>query len=369
MTQAIRAYDLANSVGVNTHFAYTNTAYSNFNAVEGLLHASHIRHTRDGYYPWPAGHPQYAIHRQLKAIGVDTIAVVPWSNPIPTVAQLVQFAQLAGNIAAFEITNEPDDQNNPDWVAQVKALAPVVVAACKQLGIPALAPALVHPESYSQLGELADVWDANVHFYPEPRPPETPPYGPNGEYSLTWWQAESNVIVDAALGSWITETGYVDTTVPGVIACYLLRAICYAASVGTERTYIYQLVDTDGYGLVSGTYAVTPAYTAIRHLLECLADNGKTAATFTPGALNVKVPCDSLLTQKSNGDYVLILWDGVAYKAGLDISASVQVPVGYQVASYQVIAETGADPETLCPGATLVPIGNGVALVTIRETA
>ncbi|CAK9250000.1 unnamed protein product [Sphagnum jensenii] len=375
MNLAFRVYDLANSVGVNTHFAYTDTAYNRTAQVIAWLKASHIRHTRDGYYPWPAGHPQYAIHQQLKAIGVDTIAVVPWSDPLPTVAELVQFAQLADNIRAFEITNEPDDQKDPNWVKKVQALAPIVVRVCVQLGICALAPALVHPESYAQLGTIPGAV-GNCHFYPEPRQPETPPYGPNGTYSLKWYEAQSPYGITR-----ITETGYIDTTDRGVAACYLLRAICYAYACGFPYTYIYQLVDTDGYGLVN-SQGITPAYTAIRHLLECVADNGANAATFLPKSLCVTAQINgvwnrqpnTLLLQKSNGDYLLIVWSGDEYLAGKSQNVGIGLPSlsSYKVVSYQVISETGADPETLCSGVTTagtmtVPIGNGITLATIRS--
>src|ERR1700745_3995841 len=71
--QAIKADDFVDSIGVNTHLAYTNTYYyQQYTQVIAALSAAGIRHIRDGYYLWSTGNQMYKIHQAVSAAGIRT---------------------------------------------------------------------------------------------------------------------------------------------------------------------------------------------------------------------------------------------------------------------------------------------------------
>ena len=78
--RASRSYDFVNSIGVNTHFTYIDTAY--YQQPATLIKAIqylHVRHVRDGLsYYWVAPN-LYAIHAQLAQAGIFADLVTP--NP------------------------------------------------------------------------------------------------------------------------------------------------------------------------------------------------------------------------------------------------------------------------------------------------
>src|SRR5438445_797342 len=71
--RAIQADKVVDSIGVNTHFAYTNTNYyQQYSQVIAALKSAGIRHIRDGYHDWPIGNRMYAIHQALAAASIHT---------------------------------------------------------------------------------------------------------------------------------------------------------------------------------------------------------------------------------------------------------------------------------------------------------
>ena len=109
-----------------------------------------------------------------------------------------------------------------------------------------------------------------------------------------------------------------------VAGVYTPRILLEHILNGDKRVYTYELVDefddpgkTDvesNWGLMHRDWTPKPAYTAMKNLLGLLSDAGP---AFTPTALPVKVtgfPGDGkyLLTQKRNGQYVLLLWRNVS---------------------------------------------------------
>jgi hypothetical protein len=359
MPNAIPAVELLEAFGVNIHMAYTNTAYENSAMVLALLKALHVRHVRDGFFPWPAGHTQYDIHASLKALGIKAIACIPYS-PTLEVGQLVEFATLAGNIEAFEVTNEPDDQANPSWAMQVRAMMPIVSAAAQQLGIPVLAPALVMTQSYQQLGDVSQ-WAkvANAHAYFGGRNPECAAWGPSQHFTMAFWKAQGLLSVPNATGSIITESGNQVTPKPtaqytlppGPAAVYAIRTVLEAFYQGFERCYLYELLDNSGtdYGLCNAAFQAKLSYTAVRHFLEVIADSS-TAAKYGPGFLDYTAPngYHSLLLQKHDGSFWIVAWptepcyDEVGLKLTpfqtVNLGFSIQTP-GYAIAQADSIGQ------------------------------
>ncbi len=109
-----------------------------------------------------------------------------------------------------------------------------------------------------------------------------------------------------------------------VAGVYTPRVLLEHYLRGEKRVYTYELIDEFDdpgltnpeahFGLLRRDLSPKPAYTAMKNLLGLLDDPGP---AFTPAPLPVKVtgyPSDGkyVLTQKRNGQYVLLLWRDVS---------------------------------------------------------
>jgi len=138
--QSIKTDNLVDSIGINTHFAYTNTYYyQKYARVIAALNAAGIRHVRDGYYLWPAGHQMYKIHQAIKAAGIGTDYVVSY-NPLTTVADLESFQSLAGDMESIEGPNEFDLNGGSNWAISLISFLPTLGRAGLALHVPVLGP-------------------------------------------------------------------------------------------------------------------------------------------------------------------------------------------------------------------------------------
>ncbi len=106
-------------------------------------------------------------------------------------------------------------------------------------------------------------------------------------------------------------------------ARYDLDLLMDATQMGVRATYFYELLDKrddpqqiyleNHYGLFHADGTPKPAATALHNLSSILADGGATATGFQTGGLDYSVsglpaPGDSLVLQKSNGAYDLVIW-------------------------------------------------------------
>src|SRR5579862_1223747 len=107
--RASRSYDFVNSIGVNTHFTYIDTAYYQqpatlIQAIQNL----HVRHIRDGLsYYWVAPN-LYAIHAQLAQAGIFADLVTPNPESGATAVQLDALLTNYPDAEAIEGPNEYD---------------------------------------------------------------------------------------------------------------------------------------------------------------------------------------------------------------------------------------------------------------------
>jgi len=123
---------------------------------------------------------------------------------------------------------------------------------------------------------------------------------------------------------WATETGYhnaishelgISEQASGK---YIPRLLLGNFKRNIVRTYLYELVnqstdlgdDQSNFGLLRFDGSPKPAFTAIKNMNSLLKEPG---AKFTPQSLDYEIEEDkqgieSVLLQKSNGDYYLILW-------------------------------------------------------------
>ena len=324
--QAIKTDDLVDSIGINTHFAYTNTFYyQKYQQVISALSTAGIRHVRDGYYDWPAGNQMYNLHQALKTAEIGTDFVISY-NPLTTVSDLKSFQSLAGDMESIEGPNEIDLNGGNTWQIALYRFLPMLAQAGSSLHVPVLGPSLFQQNSFSALGDISSYINyTNLHIYFGGRNPGTGGWGSvdaqgHSYGSIPWWLDNANISA-SGFASYVTESGYnqlptttTPYTVPNSVASvYTLQTIFEMKTHGIERTYIYELMDDPSspqLGLMTSTLEPKSSYTALKTLTSLLTDKG---ASFNPGKLQYTLTgattnVHHLLMQKHDGSFYLALW-------------------------------------------------------------
>ena len=352
--QALRSNDFDDSVGVNTHWTYGEPYQylQQFSTLVSIMQQANIRHDRDAEWgngidtqPWVT-----SMWTQLNAAGIKTDLINVGNNNSQTVAQLEADLRLYPGVEAIEAPNEWDINGGSNWVSTMLAKLPILHQAGVDLGLPVIGPSLVEASSFSQLGDVSQYLTyGNVHDYQGNRNPETTGWGGgvdaqgNGYGSILWNQDMAQEYAPG-LPVMSTETGFQTGTAAGTIpetveGTYAPRLYLASFLRGIPRTYVYELIDDpDGwssYGLLRYDMSPKPAFTAISNLLGILQDQ---ATQFTPGSLNYSLTgntsgVETLLLQKSTGDFYLAVWlDGSIY----DTDTQVATPIAPQPLSLSV---------------------------------
>lgn len=328
--QAVRGYDLYDSVGINTHW-YFGDGYQykpQFNKLVDMMSGAHIRHFRDGVYSTGTNTPAYLtqMYQTLANRDIHGDLIVPQGSI--TSDQMDAGLQLYPGIEAIEAPNEWDINGGSTWVSSLLSEEPTIYGAGQTLGLTTLGPALTQPASYPALGNVSQYSDYNsTHIYFGGRNPETGGWGGpdwlNNYYGSIDYNLDLEQIIGPGHQSIATETGYLTTagTVhPGqvpewVAGTYAPRLVLEFFKHGIKRTYFYELVDdpnttNTGYGLLRYDLSPKPAFTAISNLLTLLRDVN---TPFTPGSLQYTLTgntsgVETMLIQKSNGTFWLAIW-------------------------------------------------------------
>lgn len=338
--QARPAYSFLDSVGLNTHIRYYDTAYGNFPLIQQRLKELGVRHIRDG------GSDPVWIQRinELAQAGIkSTIVLDPFIGLGPdasydikppgyTVSQLVK--NLVPNaVEAVEILNEFDvfryqgysrngqPVTDANWVTYVQDFTRDTYNAINSdpttQQVAVIGPSFVYPDSSARVGDLSPWVDyGNLHPYSYPAHPGN---GNLLQDLANRAQAFTNRPMIA------TETGYhtggplsdrpVSEAVQGK---YIPRMFLENFSKGIYRTFSYELIDQfvkpnereANFGLLRYDGSPKPAFTALQNLMGLLNDS---SVTFTPGSLTYSLSGNTqnihhTLLQKSSGDFYLVLW-------------------------------------------------------------
>jgi Chitobiase/beta-hexosaminidase C-terminal domain len=394
--QAAESDSFVDSIGVQIHVSYINTAYGNWPQVLAALELLGVRHIRDGL---PTTGTYVSNFQQLAAAGIQCTCGFALPNSL-TAAEIESDVQQSQNVEALEAPNECDAGTNcggggSTGVDNVVAFLPTLDAASIPTGLPVVGPSFVLQSSYASAGDLAPLINFNnLHVYFGGRNPGTPGWGegdPEGNFygSFDWWIDQGNL--DAPnTPDIVTETGYMaypTATQPGTIpesveASYTPRTVLLAFVKGIKRTFVYELVDefsTTGYGLLANDFSEKPAFTALKNLISILQDPG---SKFTPESLNYNVSGNTntmqqLLLQKRDGSYWLALWlEQSSYDSTNNVSTPVtpqnvnlSIGIGFQFASLVQFDPTGnATPSTLPATGYSIPltVSDQVSIVEIR---
>ena len=169
--QASQSQVFFDSMGVETHLTYLNTAFgTQWPAIFQEIKSLGIHHLRDGYFFWPASSSIVANHQALGAAGISTTYVVPLDFTT-TVAQVQATSANVTDMEALEAPNECDSDpacGGPGvlGVNNVVSFLPTVFAAGKAIGIPVLGPSFTTSQAYAEAGNIASEMNFNnLHVY------------------------------------------------------------------------------------------------------------------------------------------------------------------------------------------------------------
>lgn len=362
---AVWADDFVDSVGVNVHWSDPNSVYNRaYDKMKAKLAAAGIRHVRDGAIPdaYPRSADLY------KTLGVRTTYIVgrregghspdrpEWKSPLLLGKTGEELAAIragvpVGAVGGIEGPNEYDifhDDREKDWAGKLRSCQRSLCAGVKAdpvlKSVPVIGPSVTTHEAAAQVGDLSAVMDYGCgHFYRSTRYLGSagwggnfafPPYG-GGAYGSMSYNVAATRQMSGRKPLWATETGY--STFGGGIsealqAKYLPRLFAEFYRLGIRKTFAYELLDAGedrnndqlNFGLVRYDLSDKPAFVALKNLLGLLKDNqwdpaGRRwkAARPRPGALAYRLTGDtanvrSLLLQKRDGDFYLLLWQEVA---------------------------------------------------------
>jgi hypothetical protein len=316
------------SVGVNVHLTYGDTAYGRFSLVRDRLTELGVRHIRDGL----CGSCGWQLDSldTLASRGIRSDLIVGWvDNRTGTLAANLAAvrSRLLGSVDMLESPNEWDNFSgwSSTWAPQLRAYQASfwnAVQADPQLRrIPVAGPSLVGWDSRAKLGNLSGELDlGNLHSYPGGKPP-----GSNLDYELDLARTVSGSKPVVA-----TETGYhnalaSNTGHPPVseaaAAVYEPRLFLEDFRRGIVRTYSYELVDEwpgqsqtnqeASFGLVRSDFSRKPAFDALRNLLGILADPGAGQPVTADVPLTVTTKATDLhrlVLRKRDGRIDVVLW-------------------------------------------------------------
>ena len=328
--QAYQADSFVDSIGVGTHLTYNNTNYyTNWPGTLAALMSLGVRHTRDGFYNFPAGTLYVGRHQQMAAAGIKTAYVMP-INSTTTPALVASIAKQVRDMEAVEGPNECDLTGNcgttpAEGLANMLAFMPTVDGAGAAAGVPVFGASLAQYPSFSEVGNLSsEMAYNNLHVYNNGRNPGTPGWfctdaEGNGCWSLPFW-LDMTQIDAPKVPVVMTETGYVMVDSPqqyqlpeSTGASYIPRTLLLTYMKGIKRTYVYELLDevgSPGYGLVDSNMNPKPAYLALQNMIANLTDKGP---SFTPGELAYSLTggdstLKQILFEKRDGTFWLVLW-------------------------------------------------------------
>jgi hypothetical protein len=334
------AQELVDSVGMNVHFHFLQSAYANTDRVVAAIADLGVRHVRDRILQLGA------TRRGFTALGDEHVTVQGICGTLgdrETMAELMTevvttYDDPIALFAAFEGINEPNRQGVP-WMAETRAKTRELYLQRNAMGlarIPIASPALARVVPHApqgmvrrqaqQLGDLSRYVDlGNIHVYPRM---QTPGLGIAQAVSYQRLVTGDRPIICSEAGyfSAMNYQGGAFPTPSDVCAIYLPRLIMENWVRGIRRVYIYELLDDydptesdrkGSFGLLqvtgpgpSAPWSPKPQYHALKNFFRILEDPGH--GQVQPASLPVSVsgPSDleTSLVAKRDGSRWLLLW-------------------------------------------------------------
>ncbi|HMY71918.1 MAG TPA: hypothetical protein PLD20_06705 [Blastocatellia bacterium] len=328
LERARQADEFLDSIGVNVHLHYNDTAYKEYERIiKPRLRESGIRHLRDGIV---LGRPdKEAMMRDLESFGFKFLMI---ADPRATsVEQAVAFVKRFSSVTMVEGPNEPDLNLSADWITAARSYQQQLFTEIKNdpgtKHVSVLAPSLALDNSFDVMGNIQSCVDyANLHNYYGGRNPGTAGWGDDGYGSISWQLRQARKVTsdkqvissETGWHNYVGNPGGHRGTPESVVGKYLPRLYLEQFNRGIVRSYPYEFIDQhndpydleNNFGMLHADGSPKPAYTALKNLVALLRDDG---AAFKTGSLTYSLNgyVDKLhhtLLQKRDGTFYLALW-------------------------------------------------------------
>ena len=398
-TLAVRVEGFVQSIGVNTHLGWWNTAWGLGDGqwagagpkVLSELSYIGVTNVRDDV-PQSYDTTEYA---SLAEAGIRFDIIQTSNNGQITlgadVADITAFnAGNPGAIVSYEGANEYNNNgytlngqnslNNLGWgIVDDQAIQQAVDANSQLSHLRIVAASTSSASSSPIVGSYVN--DSNWHVY-----------------AGVGQQLENNIATSAVAAEATAPGAPIIFTEAGVSSSALsssswgvagsdeaqglidTNALLDAYKDGVQQTFLYDLMDDnqasdqeDNFGLFNADGTPKAAATDIHDLTTILSDNGSSASTFTTGTLNYTLQdfpstASSMLLEKSNGAFDIALWNGNASLVNATATASTTVP------TTDVMVQLGATYQNVkifdpVQGATPIETLSNVASVVVPLSA
>ncbi len=320
--QPLSAEALADSVGLNVHLGYADTAYADHEAVLNSLEELGVRHFRDA-----AAHDNPVLVNGLRKAAARGLRGTLIADPARDAAQQVAESRelMGGRLEAMEGPNELDDGRRPDWVAALNDFMPRLRSALAEQapGVPLLGPSFIDPGN--RMDVPADLPGRyNAHPYAGSDPPEQ-----SLDVALREWAARfrdrAAEFTEAGYHNALAAEAYHTPVSEEVAAIYLPRLLVTAFAGGARRTFLYELIDgkpdpgladpQQHFGLLRNDLTPKPAFAALAALLRGLRSSPGAPASelpelaISPGR---EAGVQHVVLRRRDGSRVLALWRTVS---------------------------------------------------------
>lgn len=320
--ETLSAEALADSVGLNVHLGFADTAYTNHEAVLNGLEELGVRHFRDA-----AAHDNPVLASGLRdaaARGLrGTLITDPARDPGQQVADSREL--MGDRLEAIEGPNELDDGRRPDWVAALNDFMPRLRSALAERapGVPLLGPSFIDPGNRVDLpADLPGRY--NAHPYAGSDPPE-PALDVALRERAARFRERAAEFTEAGYHNALAAAAYHTPVSEQVAAIYLPRLLVTAFAGGARRTFLYELVDgkpdpglTDPqqhFGLLRNDLTPKPAFGALAAFLQGLRRSPGAPASelpelaISPGG---EAGIEHVVLRRRDGSLVVALWRTVS---------------------------------------------------------
>lgn len=325
--QSQRAQDFVDAIGINVHIAYTDSAYANLDQVTKALDYLEIKLLRDGG-PNTQTLPRYNSMAKLGFrfdfyinsgdTGIITQRLSTFDTTYPNSLEAVE--------GPNEVNNFPISYGGQTGTNAAIAYQAALYNAVKAAPVLSATP-VYNFTDYPLHAGAADYM--NLHPYPKRGAQPYATLAPDLAISAPPMPGKQRVI---------TEMGYTEMSDPtkwagladwtpvneSTQAILILNALFDAYSLGAQRIYLYQLLESYNdvkntdfdtrLGLFDFTYRPKAAATGLRNLLTVLRDSGSNAHNFplraSPASLsNLPSTARSLTLERSDGSDIIVLWN------------------------------------------------------------
>lgn len=319
--QARSADAFVDSIAVNIHLTYTDTAYGKYKTIiKPRLQELGIRHVRDGFVRETPHY--YNKLRDLATVGIRAtlIAGIGWVTP-PEAVAIAQ--QLDNALEAVEGPNEFDvGKKRQEWVPSLRKYVEQLHAQFKAAtNLAIVGPSFVDGGASQAIGKL-DAWVdyGNMHPYNYPHKPGDNNIDNEIRNRARPFAHKPLIATEAGY-----HTGAVKSDRPLTETAqgkYLPRLFLEYFNRGVVRTFAYEFIDQKikpqdkeaNFGILRNDGSPKPAFVTLKNLITLLKDPGD---RFPLSSLNYTLNGNTTnvhhtLLQKRNGNFYLILWQEVA---------------------------------------------------------